>query len=122
MGEVIDVNKIQNRIFLTLILSILASIYVGLNYTLIQGYYLFWILFVVASSVLIISNSSMMKTNLAISSSKVLYVIVFILCTLVSTTIFSNNLGFPLMPSIGLSVVCFLFVSWTYYSLEPLRG
>ena len=33
MGEVIDVNKIQNRIFLTLILSILTSIYVGLNYT-----------------------------------------------------------------------------------------
>ena len=122
MGEVIDVNKIQNRIFLTLILSILASIYVGLNYTLIQGYYLFAILFVGASSVLIISNSGMMKTNLEISSSKVLYAIVFILCTLVSTTIFSNNWGFPLMPSIGLSVVCFLFVSWTYYSLEPLRG
>ena len=122
MGEVIDINKIQNRIFLTLILSISASIYVGLNYTLIQGYYLFAILFVGASSVLIISNSSMMKTNLAISSSKVLYVIVFILCTLVSTTIFSNNWGFPLMPSVGLSVVCFLFVSWTYYSLEPLRG
>ena len=46
MGEVIDVNKIQNRIFLTLILSILASIYVGLNYTLVQGYYLFAILFI----------------------------------------------------------------------------
>ncbi|MAS62084.1 MAG: hypothetical protein CMA34_00165 [Euryarchaeota archaeon] len=122
MGEVIDVNKIQNRIFLTLILSILASIYVGLNYTLVQGYYLFAILFLGSSSVLMISNLSVVKTNLEISSSKVLYVIVFILCTLVSTSIFSNNWGFPLMPSIGLSVVCFLFVSWTYYSLEPLRG
>lgn len=122
MGEVIDVNKIQNRIFLTLILSILASIYVGLNYSLIQGYYLFAILFVGTASVLMISNSSMMKTNLEISSSKVLYVIVFILSTLVSTSIFNNTWGFPLMPSLGLSVVCFLFISWSYYSLEPLRG
>ena len=69
MGEVIDVNKIQNRIFLTLILSILASIYVGLNYTLVQGYYLFAILFLGSSSVLMISNLSVVKTNLEISSS-----------------------------------------------------
>ncbi|MBJ99503.1 MAG: hypothetical protein CMB48_00620 [Euryarchaeota archaeon] len=122
MGEVIDVSKTQNRIFLTLILSILASIYVGLNYTLIQGYYLFAILFLGGSAVLMISNLEIMKTNLEFSASKVLYVIVFILSIFVSTSVFNNNWGFPLMPSIGLSVICFLFVSWVYYSLEPLRG
>ena len=122
MGEVIDVSKIQNRIFLTLILSILTSIYVGLNYTLIQGYYLFAILFLGLVAFLVISNLELMKTNLEISASKVLYVIVFILSVFVSTSIFNNNWGFPLMPSLGLSVICFLFVSWVYYSLEPLRG
>tara|TARA_B100000700_G_C14793702_1_gene737152 strand:+ start:548 stop:916 length:369 start_codon:yes stop_codon:yes gene_type:complete len=122
MGEVIDVSKIQNRIFLTLILSVLTSIYVGLNYTLIQGYYLFAILFLGLVAFLVISNLELMKTNLEISASKVLYVIVFILSVFVSTSIFNNNWGFPLMPSLGLSVICFLFVSWVYYSLEPLRG
>ena len=83
---------------------------------------MFAILFLGLVAFLVISNLELMKTNLEISAAKILYVIVFILSVFVSTSIFNNNLGFPLMPSLGLSVACFLFDSWVYYSLEPLRG
>ena len=122
MGQEFDIGKIEIRILFALFFSIITSLFVGLNYSAIQGYYVFVLLFILISMFLIFSNFEMVKSKLEISSPKIAHSLVFLASTFILSIIFKNNLGFPLMPSIGLSIVCFFFVNWVYYSLEPLRG
>ena len=122
MGEEIYINKIQNRILYSLCFSIIMSLIVGLNYTLIQGYYVFVILFLLISLTLVLSNLELVKLKLEITTSKLMYLFVGVISFIIISLLFNTNLGYPLIPSMGLSILCLLFFNWVYYSLEPLRG
>lgn len=122
MGQESEIAKIQFRILFALLFSITASFFVGLNYSPIQGYYVFAISFILISVFLTLSNFEMVRSKLEISSPKFLHLLVLLVSIFILSTLLNNNLGFPLLPSIGLSIVCFMFVNWVYYSLEPLRG
>lgn len=122
MGQESEIAKIQFRILFALLFSITASFFVGLNYSPIQGYYVFAISFIMISVFLTLSNFEMVRSKLEISSPKFLHLLVLLVSIFILSTLLNNNLGFPLLPSIGLSIVCFMFVNWVYYSLEPLRG
>ncbi len=122
MRQDFDINKIQIRILFALFLSTLISLYVGINYSAMQGYYVFAALFVVIGLFLAFSNYEIVKSKLKINYSKIAHLLIYGVSLFVLSTVFNDNLSFPLSSSIALSVVCLLFVNWVYYSLEPLRG
>ena len=122
MGQEFDINKIQIRILFALLFSTIISIYVGMNYSAMQGYYVFSALFVVIGLFLIFSNFEMVRSKLEISSPKIAHLFVYSVSLFAASSVFNTNLGFPLLSSIALSIVCLMFVNWVYDSLEPLRG
>ena len=122
MGQEFDIDKLQIRILFALLFSTIISIYVGVNYSAIQGYYVFTAFFVLIGFSLIITNFEMVKSKLEISSPKIVHLIIYAVSLVILSSIFNDNLEYPLLPSIGLSIVCLMFVNWTYYSLEPYRG
>tara|TARA_B100000287_G_scaffold133360_1_gene125389 strand:+ start:2036 stop:2404 length:369 start_codon:yes stop_codon:yes gene_type:complete len=122
MGQEFDIDKLQIRILFALLFSTIISIYVGINYSAMQGYYVFTAFFVLIGFSLIITNFEMVKSKLEISSPKIVHLIIYAVSLVILSSIFNDNLEYPLLPSIGLSIVCLMFVNWTYYSLEPYRG
>ena len=122
MGQEFDIDKLQIKILFALLFSTIISIYVGVNYSAIQGYYVFTAFFVLIGFSLIITNFEMVKSKLEISSPKIVHLIIYAVSLVILSSIFNDNLEYPLLPSIGLSIVCLMFVNWTYYSLEPYRG
>ncbi len=122
MGQEFDIDKIQIRILFALLFSTIISIYVGVNYSAMQGYYLFTVLFVLIGLSLIITNFEIVKSKLEISSPKIAHLLIYTVSLVILSSIFTDNLEYPLLSSIGLSVVCLMFVNWVYYSLEPYRG
>ncbi len=122
MGEEIFTKKIQNRILFGLFFSILISFVIGINFSPIEGYYVFAILFILLSLALIISNLELVKMKLEISSFKFIYLFLGILFFVIISFLFNSNLGYPMGPSMFLSLCCVLFFNWIYYSLEPMRG
>ena len=122
MGQDFDINKIQIKILFALLFSTIISLYVGTNYSAIQGYYVFSSLFIIIGLFLIFSNFEIVKSKLEITSPKIAHLFIYAASLPVLSTIFNDNFAFPLSSSIALSVVCLMFVNWVYYSLEPLRG
>ena len=122
MGQEFDIDKLQIKILFALLFSTIISIYVGVNYSVIQGYYVFTAFFVLTGFSLIITNFEMVKSKLEISSPKIVHLIIYTVSLVILSSIFNNNLEYPLLSSIGLSIVCLMFVNWVYYSLEPYRG
>ena len=122
MGQEFDIDKLQIRILFALLFSTIISIYIGVNYSAMQGYYIFTAFFVLIGLSLIITNFETVKSKLEISSSKIVHLIIYAVSLAILSSIFNENLEYPLLSSIGLSIVCLMFVNWVYYSLEPLRG
>ncbi|RAH14100.1 MAG: hypothetical protein CMB56_006640 [Methanobacteriota archaeon] len=122
MGEEVVIRKIQNRILSGLLFSVLAAFIVGINFSPIEGYYVFAVLFILISLTMVISNLELIKVKLEFSSFKFIYLFLGLLFFILVSFLFSNNLGYPLGPSMILSLLCLLFFNWVYYSLEPMRG
>ena len=122
MRQNIEINKIQIRILFALLFSSIISLYVGVNYSSMQGYYAFALLFILIALYLVFSNFEMVKNKLEITSFKIAHIFLYLLSIFILSTVFNDNLEFPLLSSIGLSIVCLLFINWVYYLLEPLRG
>ena len=122
MSEQSTINNIQKWILQLLILSALISLFVGINMSPMEGYYVFTVLVALISLTLILINFEIFKSKLDLNSKKIAHALINIIGIIIFTSLFHNNLNFPLIPSLGLSVIFLLFVNWVYYTLEPLRG
>lgn len=103
-------------------LACLSGLAVGYLSSLMNGFYAFSGVSILAALVLWIMNFEVVKNALDITPMRIASWIVFVISVVIIAVIYAQEFDFPLLPAIFVSILSAGYLFHTWYTLEPQKG